>query len=80
MAEETKKRVRRSADQLRADKIAALEEKIAKHKSEIKELEQQIAELKRPPQLSSAEKQALLKQKVKDGALSEEEAYQLGLK
>ena len=77
---EEKKRIRRTAEQLRTDRIAALEEKVRKHKDEIKELEEKIAELKRPPKLSATEKQSLLKKKVSEGALSEEEAFQLGYK
>ena len=39
-----------------------------------------MEELKRPPKLSAAEMQALLKDKIQSGALTEEEAYQLGYK
>ena len=77
---EEKKRIRRTAEQLRTDRIAALEEKVRKHKDEIKELEEKIAELKLPPKLSATEKQSLLKKKISEGALSEEEAFQLGYK
>lgn len=74
------KRTRRTAEQVRAAKIAALEEKIAKKQAELAEMKQQLEELKRPPKMTAAERQALLKEKVQSGALTEEEAYQLGYK
>ena len=74
------KRSRRTADQVRADKIAALEEKISKKEEELEELKDQLEELKRPPKLSARELQALLKEKVDSGQLTEDEAYQLGWK
>ena len=78
MDEQMKKRVRRTADQLRADKISALEEKIQKREEEIAALKKSLEELKRPPQLSNREKQQLFRQKILDGVLTEDEAYQLG--
>ena len=74
------KRIRRSSDQIRSEKIAALEDKIAKKEQELAGLKEQLEELKRPPKLSAAETQALLKEKIQSGALTEEEAYQLGYK
>ena len=74
------KRIRRSSDQIRSEKIAALEGKIAKKEQELSALKEQLEELKRPPKLSAAEMQALLKEKIQSGALTEEEAYQLGYK
>ena len=76
----TSHRSRRSSDTVRADKIKALEEKIGKKEREIEQLRAQIEDLKKPRQLSERERQALLKEKVANGALSEEEAYQLGWK
>ena len=73
-------RTRRSSDAVRADKIKALESKISKKEREIAELRSQIEALKKPRPLSERERQALLKDKVASGALSEEEAYQLGWK
>ena len=73
-------RIRRTNAEVKAAKIADLEAKIAKKKDEIAELESQIAELKRPPKMSAKELQAMLKEKVDSGALTEEEAYQLGYK
>jgi len=78
--DETKKRTRRPADQIRAAKIEAIEDKIAKKTAEIAELKKQLEDLKKPPKLSAAETQALLKEKIQNGALTEEEAYQLGYK
>ena len=75
-----KKRVRRSSEQLRADKIAVLEEKISKKEAQLAALKEELAELKRPPQLSEKEKQALFRSKIDEGSLTEEEAYQLGWK
>ena len=77
--EETK-RTRRTAEESRAAKIAALEEKISKKQAELAEMKQKLEELKRPPKMSAAERQALLKQKIQSGALTEEEAFQLGYK
>ena len=77
MAEE-RKRVRRSAEQKRADDIAQVEAKIHSYEEKISALKEQLEELKRPRPLSDAEKQLLLKQKIQDGLLSVEEAYQLG--
>ena len=77
--EETK-RTRRTAEESRAAKIAALEEKISKKQAELAEMKQKLEELKRPPKMSAAERQALLKQKIQGGALTEEEAFQLGYK
>ena len=74
------KRIRRSSDQIRSEKISALEDKIAKKEQELSALKEQLEELKRPPKLSAAEMQALLKEKIQSGALTEEEAYQLGYK
>ena len=47
---------------------------------ELEELKDQLEELKRPPKLSARELQALLKEKVDSGQLTEDEAYQLGWK
>ena len=74
------KRVRRPSDEVKAAKIADLEAKIAKKEQEILELKQQIEELKRPKKISERERQAMLKDKVESGSLTEEEAYQLGWK
>ena len=81
MAENTTtKRTRRPSDEVKATKIAGLQAKIAKKEQEIRELKQQIEELKRPKKISERERQAMLKDKVESGSLTEEEAYQLGWK
>ena len=72
------KRIRRTSEQLRADKIAAVEEKIKKHEDTIRELKRELEELKRPPVLSKTEKQALFKKKISEGILTVDEAFQLG--
>ena len=84
MPEENKveggRRPRRSAKEVRDAKIAAIMEKIKKYEEILEDLHDELEELKRPPQLSESEKQAMLRQKVADGALTQDEAYQLGLK
>ena len=76
--EKSTKRLRRSGDQIRADKIKALDEKIARKESELAALREQREKLMRPPELSDREKQKLLREKIEAGNLTEEEAYQLG--
>ena len=76
--EQAAKRVRRTGEELRAAKIAALEEKIQAKEEQLEELYAQLEELKRPPQFSEREKQSFLRQKIEDGSLTETEAYQLG--
>ena len=78
MEQGASKRMRRTSEQIRADKIRLVEEKIAKHQDALRELEAELEDLKRPPMLSKSEKQALLKKKISSGMLSEQEAYQLG--
>ena len=76
--ENTKKRIRRTSDAIRAAKIADLEEKIAKKEDQLEELRAELEELKRPPKLSERDFQRLLTNKVDEGALTEDEAFQLG--
>ena len=76
--EKSAKRLRRSGDQVRADKIKALDEKIAKKESELAALREQREKLMRPPELSDRDKQKLLREKIEAGNLTEDEAYQLG--
>ena len=78
--EQAVKRVRRSGEELRAAKIAALEEKIQKKEEQLEELREELEELKRPPQFSEREKQAFFRRKIDEGVLTQEEAYQLGYK
>ena len=78
LVEQPSKRVRRTGEELRAAKIAALEEKIRKKEEQLAELEDELEELKRPPQLSEREKQLFLRRKIEDGSLTESEAFQLG--
>ena len=69
IVEQTAKRIRRRGDEVRAEKIALLEEKIRVKEEQLEE---------RPPLFSEREKQTFLKRKIEDGSLTEEEAYQLG--
>ena len=78
--EQTSKRTRRSGDELRAAKIAALEEKIKSKEEQLEKMKADLEELKRPRELSEREKQALLKKKIDEGMLTEDEAYQIGYK
>ena len=84
MPEENKaegvKRRKRSSKEVRAAKIAAIEEKIKRYEEILADLHEELNELTRPPKLSESEMQALLQQKVSDGSLTRDEAYQLGLK
>ena len=80
IVEQAAKRIRRTGEQLRQAKIAALEEKIQTKQEQLDELYAELEELKRPPQLSEREKQAFLRRKIDEGSLTEEEAYQLGWK
>lgn len=48
MEQETKKRIRRSKEEIAQDKISKLEEKIAGYKAKITEAEKQIEELRNP--------------------------------
>ena len=80
MAEEKKIRIRRSSDEVKAAKMSTIQAKIEKKEAELAELKEQLEALKRPPKLSEKERQAMLKEKVESGALTEDEAYQLGWK
>ena len=80
MEEKKEKRIRRSTEAVKAAKLSALEEKIAKKEQEIAALKEQAEALKRPPKLSERERQSMLKGKIESGALTMEEAYQLGWK
>ena len=73
------KRTRRPAEEIRAEKIKAIDAKIASKREEIALLEQKKAELQKPPRLGGGELQSFLQGKVSEGKLSKEEAYMLGL-
>ena len=78
IVEQAAKRIRRTGDEVRAAKIAALEEKIQIKEEQLEELREQLEELKRPPLFSEREKQMFLRHKIEEGSLTEDEAYQLG--
>ena len=78
MSEETKKRVRRSAEEIAAE----IDDKIAAHKDAIKKLEQRKAEVLAPtqPRMTRAQKMKLVLDKAKEAGMSVDEiAEKLGV-
>ena len=78
MNEETKKRVRRSPEEIAAE----IDVKIAAHKDAIKKLEQRKAEVLAPkkPRMSKAQKMKMVIDKAKQAGMSPEEiAEKLGV-
>ena len=78
MSEETKKRVRRSAEEIAAE----IDVKIAAHKETIKKLEQRKAEVRAPkkPRMTKAQKMKMLIDKANESGMSVDEiAEKLGV-
>lgn len=78
MSEETKKRVRRSPEEIAAE----IDDKIAAHKDAIKKLEQRKAEVLAPkkPRMTKAQKMKVVIDKAKAAGMSPEEiAEKLGV-
>ena len=78
MSEETKKRIRRSPEEIAAD----IDVKIAAHKDAIKKLEQRKAEVLAPkkPRMTKAQKMKMVIDKAKQAGMSPEEiAEKLGV-
>lgn len=78
MSEETKKRVRRSPEEIAAE----IDVKIAAHKDAIKKLEQRKAEVLAPkkPRMTKAQKLKRVMDKAKEAGMSPEEiAEKLGV-
>ena len=80
MSEEKAKRIRRSSDAVRKEKISILEEKIRDKENQILALKAKVEALRKPPVFSKKEREQFFKQKIDDGTFTVEEAYQLGYK